>query len=187
MRESMRTPTLTFARARCTSQRRHPSLAPRLTPTLCLIRYGDKGIPPIIPPSSALQFEVELLSVQVTKTRLTRLEPKPGPNPGPNPGPDPSSNPGPGLGPGPGPDPGPGPGPGRVHSRAVTRVQPRGLLASQAAPKARTTIAEDNPENERTPQSIQAAYEKRMAAMPAKKEGLEGLVAWALRTRARHR
>ena len=75
----MRTPTLTFARARCTSQRRHPSLAPRLTPTLRLIRYGDKGIPPIIPPSSALQFEVELLSVQVTKTRLTRLEPKPGP------------------------------------------------------------------------------------------------------------
>ena len=167
----MRTPTLTFARARCTSQRRHPSLAPRLTPTLRLIRYGDKGIPPIIPPSSALQFEVELLSVQVTKTRLTRLEPKPGPNPGPNPGPDPDSS----------------PGPGRVHSRAVTRVQPRGLNASQAAPKARTTIAEDNPENERTPQSIQAAYEKRMAAMPAKKEGLEGLVAWALRTRARHR
>jgi hypothetical protein len=83
-------------------------------------------------------------------------------------------------------DPTPGPGPGRVHSRAATRVQPRGLLAPQAAPKARTTIAEDNPENERTPQSIQAAYEKRMAAMPAKKEGLEGLVAWALRTLARH-
>ena len=77
MRESMRTPTLTFARARCTSQRRHPSLAPRLTPTLRLIRYGDKGIPPIIPPSSALQFEVELLSVQVTMTRLTRLKPGP--------------------------------------------------------------------------------------------------------------
>ena len=69
----------------------------------------------------------------------------------------------------------------------MTRVQPRGLLASQAAPKARTTIAEDNPENERTPQSIQAAYEKRMAAMPAKKEGLEGLVPFALRTRARRR
>jgi len=69
--------------------------------------YCDKGIPPIIPPSSALQFEVELLSVQ-------------------------------------------------------------------AAPKARTTIAEDNPENERTPQSIQAAYEKRMAAMPRRRRGSKG-------------
>ena len=117
MRESMRTPTLTFARARCTSQRRHPSLAPRLTPTLRLIRYGDKGIPPIIPPSSALQFEVELLSVQVTMTRLTRLEPKPGPNPGPNPGPGPISN--------------PGPGPGRVHTRAVSRVQLKRRVCSR--------------------------------------------------------
>ena len=46
-----------------------PKPGPRLTSTLTLIRYGDKGIPPIIPPSSALQFEVELLSVQVTPTR----------------------------------------------------------------------------------------------------------------------
>ena len=46
-----------------------PKPGPRLTSTLPLIRYGDKGIPPIIPPSSALQFEVELLSVQVTPTR----------------------------------------------------------------------------------------------------------------------
>ena len=121
---------------------------------------------------------MELLSVQVTPTR------------------EPDSNPSPAQTLAPAltlaltlaltTDPTPGPGPGRVHSRAVTRVQPRGLLAPQAAPKARTTIAEDNPENERTPQSIQAAYEKRMAAMPAKKEGFEGLVAWALRTLARH-
>ena len=45
-----------------------PSPTPSLASTLSLIRYGDKGIPPIIPPSSALQFEVELLSVQVTPT-----------------------------------------------------------------------------------------------------------------------
>ena len=29
------------------------------------------------------------------------------------------------------------------------------------------------------PHPTQAAYEKRMAAMPAKKEGLEGLIEWA--------
>ena len=41
------------------------------------------------------------------------------------------------------------------------------------------TFADDNPDSPRTPEAIKLAYENKMAAKPAEKEGLEGLIEWA--------
>ena len=42
-----------------------------------------------------------------------------------------------------------------------------------------STIAEDNANAPRTPGSIQAAYERKMASKPAPKEGLDQFLEWA--------
>jgi len=53
-------------------------------------------------------------------------------------------------------------------------------LVSVELPEAEArTFADDNPLAPRTPESIKAAYESKMASKPVEKEGFEGFVEWA--------